>query len=145
MEKAAAALAMGNAVMVKPPEQDPLTVIAVREAFVEAGVPAEVLADCSRRAGNGRGAVCGRASGGGEPDRIDARRVGRWRPFRCCESCIWSLAETTRRSCAAMRTWSWPRGAGFRADADERASVRIEQENHRTASIAGELVGTAVP
>jgi acyl-CoA reductase-like NAD-dependent aldehyde dehydrogenase len=44
VEKATAALAMGNAVVVKPPEQDPLTVLAVREAFVEAGVPAEVLA-----------------------------------------------------------------------------------------------------
>ena len=43
-EKAAAALAMGNAVIVKPPEQDPLTVIAMREAFVSAGVPADVLA-----------------------------------------------------------------------------------------------------
>jgi len=44
VEKAAAALAMGNAVMVKPPEQDPLTVIAMREAFLAAGVPPEVLA-----------------------------------------------------------------------------------------------------
>jgi len=44
VEKAAAALAMGNAVIVKPPEQDPLTVIAVREAFVSAGVPPDVLA-----------------------------------------------------------------------------------------------------
>jgi acyl-CoA reductase-like NAD-dependent aldehyde dehydrogenase len=43
-EKAAAALAMGNAVIIKPPEQDPLTVIAMREAFVSAGVPQEVLA-----------------------------------------------------------------------------------------------------
>ena len=44
VEKAAAALAMGNAVIVKPPEQDPLTVMAVREAFLEAGVPPDVLA-----------------------------------------------------------------------------------------------------
>jgi acyl-CoA reductase-like NAD-dependent aldehyde dehydrogenase len=44
VEKAAAALAMGNAVMVKPPEQDPLTVMAVAEAFVSAGVPPDVLA-----------------------------------------------------------------------------------------------------
>jgi acyl-CoA reductase-like NAD-dependent aldehyde dehydrogenase len=43
-EKAASALAMGNAVIVKPPEQDPLTVIAMREAFVSAGVPPDVLA-----------------------------------------------------------------------------------------------------
>jgi acyl-CoA reductase-like NAD-dependent aldehyde dehydrogenase len=43
-EKAAAALAMGNAVMVKPPEQDPLTVMAMSEAFFRAGVPADVLA-----------------------------------------------------------------------------------------------------
>jgi acyl-CoA reductase-like NAD-dependent aldehyde dehydrogenase len=43
-EKVAAALAMGNAVIVKPPEQDPLTVIAMREAFVRAGVPPDVLA-----------------------------------------------------------------------------------------------------
>jgi acyl-CoA reductase-like NAD-dependent aldehyde dehydrogenase len=42
-EKATAALAMGNAVIVKPPEQDPLTVLAVREAFIDAGVPPDVL------------------------------------------------------------------------------------------------------
>jgi acyl-CoA reductase-like NAD-dependent aldehyde dehydrogenase len=44
VEKAAAALVMGNAVIVKPPEQDPLTVIAMREAFLGAGVPPDVLA-----------------------------------------------------------------------------------------------------
>jgi acyl-CoA reductase-like NAD-dependent aldehyde dehydrogenase len=43
-EKATAALAMGNAVIVKPPEQDPLTVMAVRDAFLSAGVPPDVLA-----------------------------------------------------------------------------------------------------
>lgn len=42
-EKAATALAMGNAVIIKPPEQDPLTVIAMRDAFVSAGVPPDVL------------------------------------------------------------------------------------------------------
>jgi len=44
VEKATAALAMGNAVIVKPPEQDPLTVIAMREAFLGAGVPPDALA-----------------------------------------------------------------------------------------------------
>lgn len=44
VEKATAALAMGNAVIVKPPEQDPLTVIAVRDSFISAGVPPAVLA-----------------------------------------------------------------------------------------------------
>jgi len=44
VEKATAALAMGNAVIVKPPEQDPLTVLAVGEAFIAAGVPPDVLA-----------------------------------------------------------------------------------------------------
>jgi acyl-CoA reductase-like NAD-dependent aldehyde dehydrogenase len=44
VEKAASALAMGNAVIVKPPEQDPLTVLAMRDAFLDAGVPADVLA-----------------------------------------------------------------------------------------------------
>lgn len=34
---------MGNAVIVKPPEQDPLTVIAMRDAFLSAGVPPDVL------------------------------------------------------------------------------------------------------
>jgi acyl-CoA reductase-like NAD-dependent aldehyde dehydrogenase len=43
VEKAAAALAMGNAVIVKPPDQDPLAVIAAIGAFHEAGVPADVL------------------------------------------------------------------------------------------------------
>jgi len=43
VEKATAALAMGNAVIVKPPEQDPLTVMAMREAFLGAGVPPDVL------------------------------------------------------------------------------------------------------
>jgi acyl-CoA reductase-like NAD-dependent aldehyde dehydrogenase len=43
-EKAAAALAMGNAVIVKPPEQDPLAVIAMLGAFLSAGVPPDVLA-----------------------------------------------------------------------------------------------------
>jgi len=44
VEKATAALAMGNAVIAKPPEQDPLTVLAMRDAFLSAGVPADVLA-----------------------------------------------------------------------------------------------------
>jgi acyl-CoA reductase-like NAD-dependent aldehyde dehydrogenase len=44
VEKAAAALAMGNAVIVKPPEQDPLTVMAMAEAFHNAGVSPDVLA-----------------------------------------------------------------------------------------------------
>lgn len=44
VEKAASALAMGNSVIVKPPEQDPLTVLAMREAFLNAGVPPDVLA-----------------------------------------------------------------------------------------------------
>jgi acyl-CoA reductase-like NAD-dependent aldehyde dehydrogenase len=44
IEKATAALAMGNAVIVKPPEQDPLTVISMREAFLLAGVPPDILA-----------------------------------------------------------------------------------------------------
>jgi acyl-CoA reductase-like NAD-dependent aldehyde dehydrogenase len=43
VEKAAAALAIGNAVIVKPPEQDPLAVVAAVGAFHEAGVPADVL------------------------------------------------------------------------------------------------------
>jgi len=43
VEKAASALAMGNAVVVKPPEQDPLTVLAAIGIFLEAGVPADVL------------------------------------------------------------------------------------------------------
>ncbi len=43
VEKAAAALCMGNAVVVKPPDQDPLTVLAVVNAFHEAGVPADAL------------------------------------------------------------------------------------------------------
>ena len=43
VEKATAALAMGNAVIVKPPEQDPLTVMTMREAFLGAGVPPDVL------------------------------------------------------------------------------------------------------
>jgi acyl-CoA reductase-like NAD-dependent aldehyde dehydrogenase len=44
VEKATAALAMGNAVIVKPPEQDPLAVIAMRDAFLSVGVPPDVLA-----------------------------------------------------------------------------------------------------
>lgn len=44
VEKAAAALAIGNAVVVKPPEQDPLAVVAAIGAFHAAGVPADVLA-----------------------------------------------------------------------------------------------------
>jgi acyl-CoA reductase-like NAD-dependent aldehyde dehydrogenase len=43
IEKAAAALAMGNAVIVKPPDQDPLAVIAAVGAFHVAGVPEDVL------------------------------------------------------------------------------------------------------
>jgi len=43
VEKTTAALAMGNAVIVKPPEQDPLTVLAMREAFLGAGVPPDIL------------------------------------------------------------------------------------------------------
>lgn len=44
VEKCAAALVAGNAVVAKPPVEDPLTVVAVAEALWEAGVPREVLA-----------------------------------------------------------------------------------------------------
>jgi len=43
VEKAAAALAMGNAVVVKPPEQDPLAVLAAVALFIEAGVPKDAI------------------------------------------------------------------------------------------------------
>lgn len=43
VEKAAAALAGGNAVIVKPPEQDPLAVLQAIRLFHEAGVPGDVL------------------------------------------------------------------------------------------------------
>jgi acyl-CoA reductase-like NAD-dependent aldehyde dehydrogenase len=43
IEKAAAALAMGNTVIVKPPEQNPLAVLRVIELFHAAGIPREVL------------------------------------------------------------------------------------------------------
>lgn len=41
--KVAAALAAGNAVIVKPPTYNPLTVIKLHEILVEVGVPAEVV------------------------------------------------------------------------------------------------------
>lgn len=44
IEKAAAALCMGNAVIVKPPDQDPLAVLQAVGAFHKAGVPTDVLA-----------------------------------------------------------------------------------------------------
>lgn len=44
VEKCAAALVGGNTVVCKAPEDDPLAVQAVRDAIVEAGVPAEALA-----------------------------------------------------------------------------------------------------
>jgi acyl-CoA reductase-like NAD-dependent aldehyde dehydrogenase len=44
VEKCAAALVGGNAVVVKPPIEDPLVVERFRLALVEAGVPAEVMA-----------------------------------------------------------------------------------------------------
>jgi len=43
VEKAAAALVAGNAVVVKPPLEDPLTAMRVVEALVAGGVPPEVL------------------------------------------------------------------------------------------------------
>jgi glyceraldehyde-3-phosphate dehydrogenase [NAD(P)+] len=43
VEKCAAALVAGNAVVVKPPPEDPLTVESFRVALVEAGLPAEVV------------------------------------------------------------------------------------------------------
>lgn len=43
VEKCAAALVGGNAVVVKPPLEDPLVVERFRQALVEAGVPAEVI------------------------------------------------------------------------------------------------------
>ncbi len=43
IEKAGAALAMGNTVVVKPPEQNPLAVLRVIDLFYEAGIPREVL------------------------------------------------------------------------------------------------------
>lgn len=44
VEKCAAALVAGNAVVVKAPLEDPLTVARFHAALIEAGVPAEVLA-----------------------------------------------------------------------------------------------------
>lgn len=44
VEKCAAALVAGNAVVAKPPLEDPLTVVALAEALWSAGVPADVLA-----------------------------------------------------------------------------------------------------
>lgn len=43
IEKAAAALAMGNTVVVKPPEQNPLAVMRVAELFYEAGIPRDAM------------------------------------------------------------------------------------------------------
>lgn len=43
IEKAAAALAAGNTVVLKPPPQNPLATIATAEALVEAGLPEGVL------------------------------------------------------------------------------------------------------
>ena len=43
IEKAAAALAMGNTVVVKPPEQNPLAVLRVVELFYQAGIPRAVM------------------------------------------------------------------------------------------------------
>jgi acyl-CoA reductase-like NAD-dependent aldehyde dehydrogenase len=43
IEKVTAALAVGNTVVLKPPEQDPLAVLSVVECFHEAGIPREVL------------------------------------------------------------------------------------------------------
>lgn len=43
VEKCAAALVGGNAVVVKPPLEDPLVVERFREALIEAGVPSDVL------------------------------------------------------------------------------------------------------
>ncbi|NEU31364.1 aldehyde dehydrogenase [bacterium LRH843] len=42
-QKAGAALAAGNAIVVKPPEDDPLTIIKMVELLHEAGVPGNVL------------------------------------------------------------------------------------------------------
>ena len=44
VEKCAAALVGGNAVVVKPPLEDPLVVGRFREALIEVGVPADVIA-----------------------------------------------------------------------------------------------------
>jgi acyl-CoA reductase-like NAD-dependent aldehyde dehydrogenase len=44
VEKCAAALVAGNAVVVKPPPEDPLTVERFRAALIDAGLPAEVMA-----------------------------------------------------------------------------------------------------
>jgi succinate-semialdehyde dehydrogenase / glutarate-semialdehyde dehydrogenase len=41
--KAGAALAAGNAIIVKPPEDDPLTIIRMAEILYEAGIPKNVL------------------------------------------------------------------------------------------------------
>ena len=43
VEKCAAALVGGNAVVVKPPPEDPLVVERFRQALIEAGVPEEVM------------------------------------------------------------------------------------------------------
>lgn len=54
MQKVAPALAMGNAVIVKPPTDCPLTLIRVTELFLEAGVPGSVIQIVT-----GRGSVIG--------------------------------------------------------------------------------------
>ena len=47
IEKAGAALAAGNTVILKPPPQNPLATIATAKALFDAGLPGTVCSRCS--------------------------------------------------------------------------------------------------
>ena len=89
--KVAPALAAGNAVIVKPPTDNPLTDIMITELLLEAGVPGNTLQIVT-----GSGSKVGREA----PRWASAsRRLWQsvWRPAR------WSWAETMRLSYFRMR------------------------------------------
>ena len=125
MEKVAAALVAGNAVVAKPPLDDPLVVGRFHDALIQAGRAAEVLALVHGGRDVGRGPRGRSAGGRGVADRLDRRRHQRGRGLGAALAPAPPGARRQQRLPGARRRRPGARhvGAGRRPPDDERAGL----------------------
>ena len=133
VEKCAAALVGGNAVVVKPPLEDPLVVGRFREALIEVGVPADVIGAVHGGADVGAALAVAPGDRRDFPDRLDRGRHRR-RPGHRREAPL-PPSRTRRKQRLAD-----PRGRGHRPGrgrdaarpgADERPGLLGQQAGDR--------------